>query len=205
MERNERSEALRRLFTLLVRHTIQPSFRFPGAGAARRTLEACIATLDEKLPYVGSECLVDFCVSQAYRMACLQAPAGRRWTVAHAFGKRAVERYLEQRPAMRYFEDRWLESCRISREALIRKIERPREHPYACFLYPEYEEPTKRRRISTPAGYAVCCISTLLWTPFSPSCRRCSNAPQCRDATRRLYPELFRLRCQAWQQKGPAA
>ena len=66
---------------------------------------------------------------------------------------------------------------------------------------PEYEETTKRRQHSTEAGYLVCALSTLMWTPFSPSCSKCAKAEPCRRRTQARYPELYRIRCEAWRKK----
>ena len=63
------------------------------------------------------------------------------------------------------------------------------------------EETTKRRLLSTEAGYLVCALSTLMWTPFSPSCSKCAKAEPCRRRTQARYPELYRIRCEAWRKK----
>ena len=101
----------------------------------------------------------------------------------------------------RYREELWLGSFSLSREELAASVEDRSRHPFSRFVYPEYEETTKRRLLSTEAGYAVCGASTLLWTPFSPSCRRCAHAGRCRRRTEALYPELYRLRREAWTKR----
>lgn len=70
------------------------------------------------------------------------------------------------------------------------------------FLYPEYEDATKCRRIGTEAGLYVCSLSTLLWTPLSPVCRECTMAEKCREMTCERYPELYRLRVEHGKQGG---
>ena len=101
----------------------------------------------------------------------------------------------------RYREDRWLKSFGLSRHDLARAVEDRRSHPFGRFIYPEYEETTKRRLLSTEAGYLVCALSTLMWTPFSPSCSKCAKAEPCRRRTQARYPELYRIRCEAWRKK----
>ena len=48
---------------------------------------------------------------------------------------------------------------------------------------------------------AVEALSTLMWTPFSPSCSKCAKAEPCRRRTQARYPELYRIRCEAWRKK----
>ena len=93
------------------------------------------------------------------------------------------------------------EEFRAVRHDLARAVEDRRSHPFGRFIYPEYEETTKRRLLSTEAGYLVCALSTLMWTPFSPSCSKCAKAEPCRRRTQARYPELYRIRCEAWRKK----
>lgn len=125
----------------------------------------------------------------------------RKWNVSHSFGKKAIGRYLRSGKERRYREDRWLKSFGLSRHDLARAVEDRRSHPFGRFIYPEYEETTKRRLLSTEAGYLVCALSTLMWTPFSPSCSKCAKAEPCRRRTQARYPELYRIRCEAWRKK----
>lgn len=139
--------------------------------------------------------LPDICISgydTAYR---------RKWNVSHSFGKKAIDRYLRSGKERRYREDRWLKSFGLSRHDLARAVEDRRSHPFGRFIYPEYEETTKRRLLSTEAGYLICALSTLMWTPFSPSCSKCAKAEPCRRRTQARYPELYRIRCEAWRKK----
>lgn len=88
------------------------------------------------------------------------------------------------------------------RGGLLHEVRDRSQHPLAKFLYPEYEDATKRRRIGTEAGLYVCCLSTLLWTPLSPVCQECAMAGKCREMTRERYPELYRLRVEHDKQGG---
>lgn len=44
-------------------------------------------------------------------------------------------------------------------------------------------------------------VTMLMWTPFSPSCSKCAKAEPCRRRTQARYPELYRIRCEAWRKK----
>lgn len=51
-------------------------------------------------------------------------------------------------------------------------------------------------------GAYICTRSTLLWTPFSPVCRACAMAVQCRTLEQRRYPELLRIREEQYGKGG---
>ena len=150
---------------------------------------------------LSAERLSDFCICQTYAISGYDTAYRRKWNVSHSFGKKAIGRYLRSGKERRYREDRWLKSFGLSRHDLARAVEDRRSHPFGRFIYPEYEETTKRRLLSTEAGYLVCALSTLMWTPFSPSCSKCAKAEPCRRRTQARYPELYRIRCEAWRKK----
>lgn len=185
-----------RLFTLLVRRTLDNAFRFPGGGLARRTVDDCMESLAGGADAPARERVVDFCVCSVYAMTFYEEKVLRGWTSVHSFGPKALERFARNTPTHRYWEDRWLKEHGLSRGELLQEVRDRSEHPLAKFLYPEYEDATKRRRIGTEAGLYVCCQSTLLWTPLSPVCSECAMADVCRKMTRKRYPELYRLRAE---------
>lgn len=201
MERLEWMNSCRRLFTHVMRCTVWADFVFPGGGLAERALIECRRYLCQEVGSdVGEERMADFCICQAYAISRFDAAYRRRWKVSHSFGRKAVIRYLKSGMQSRYYEDRWLKANGLSRVALLGMVRCRREHPFARFIYPEYEDVTKSRLLSSEAGYAVCAFSTLLWTPFSKVCCRCAYVGKCRHRTEILYPELYRIRCQEWQQ-----
>nr|DAP23305.1 MAG TPA: hypothetical protein [Caudoviricetes sp.] len=120
----------------------------------------------------------------------------------HSFGRKALERFARNTSTHRYWEDRWLKEHGLSRGGLLHEVRDRSQHPLAKFLYPEYEDATKCRRIGTEAGLYVCSLSTLLWTPLSPVCRECTMAEKCREMTCERYPELYRLRVEHGKQGG---
>lgn len=201
MERKEWIDGCRRLFARLVRAAVWADFTFPAGGRSGRQLGTCFDLLCREVVSVSGERLADFCICQAYTLSGYGTSYRRRWNVSHSFGEKAVRRYLCSGKGRRYHEDRWLESHGLSRPALAGMVIDRSRHPLDRFIYPEYEERTKRRLLSTEAGYVVCALSTLLWTPFSPSCGKCRRSGECRRRTEAIYPELFRLRCEAWLKK----
>lgn len=69
------------------------------------------------------------------------------------------------------------------------------------FVAPHWEEQTKSRLLSTEVGYYICGSSTLLWSPFSESCGKCTYAEKCRERTAKLYPELLRIRLAEFEER----
>lgn len=201
MERKEWIDGCRRLFTRLVRTTVWADFVFPTGGKSDRQLGMCFDGLCREVVSVSAERLSDFCICQTYAISGYDTAYRRKWNVSHSFGKKAIGRYFRSGKERRYREDRWLKSFGLSRHDLARAVEDRRSHPFGRFIYPEYEETTKRRLLSTEAGYLVCALSTLMWTPFSPSCSKCAKAEPCRRRTQARYPELYRIRCEAWRKK----
>lgn len=169
---------------------------------AERTVSFCLAALEHQYGELNEERLVDFCICQGYALSGYGVEYHPRWKVSHSFGKKAFSRFLGDHAGCRYYENRWLKENGISRCALQASIADRSSHPFRRFIYPEYEDHTKSRLLSTDAGFAVCGLSTLLWTPFSPACQKCRQGESCRKRTERCFPELYRLRLEAWQRKG---
>lgn len=187
---------LTRILTLLIRRTLWHDFSFPRGYVAQRAAQACTAALERSYGALSPERMADFCICQAFAISGFEEQYRRRWRPAHSCGSKALERFAAATPARRYYEDRWLEKFGLSRQGLAAQAAQ-REHPLARFIYPEWEETTKRRLLGSQAGYLICGCSTLLWAPQSPACGRCPRQQTCRVRTQRLYPELYRLRCEA--------
>lgn len=185
-----------------MRQTGWQNFTFPGGGLSERTISACLITLQKLYGEVGSERLVDYCVCQGYAMSGYSANYQNQWKITHSFGNKAIVRFTKSNAGRRYYEDCWLKEHGLSRNVLLACIVDRSEHPYHRFIYPEYEDHTKHRLLSTEAGYTVCALSTLLWTPFSPVCRVCKLTNACQERTKEILPELYRIRCEAWREKG---
>ena len=190
----EKSKCISRLFVLLVRQTVRPTFVMPGGRLAEKQVDDALDYLTKHYCEVGLERIVDYCVCQVYRVSAFGADYLPKWKVSHSFGVKALTRFVTRKPGQKYYEDRWLAGFKLTREDLLREIEDRGVHPLFRFIYPDYEDATKRRALSSEVGYYICGVSTLLWTPFSPVCRACAKAVKCQSRTQKLYPEIYRLR-----------
>lgn len=199
MGKQVKNKDYRKVFTLLMRQTGWPEFCFPGGGQSERVLTLCMSALEVHYGEVSRERLVDFCVCQGYAMSGYGKEYFCRWKVNHSFGEKAIARFVKGNAGRRYYENGWLKEHGLSRDFLLASIGESKEHPYERFIYPEYEEHTKRRLLSSEAGYWVCGLSTLLWTPFSPACGECAFSLACQRRTQMCLAELYRIRLEAWQ------
>lgn len=182
-----------------MRKTVDAAFRFPGGGSAQRAVDGCMERLDGRTGKLSREKIVDFCICQVYAITFYAVDNLRRWKPTHSFGEKAIERFKGNSRARRYWEDRWLREHTLSRKGLVEMIRDRSRHPLSKFIYPESEDTTKARKVGTEAGMYVCSVSTLMWTPFSPVCRECAVSDACRQMTREHYPELCRIREEAWK------
>lgn len=192
METEKKTNEMIKVFTFLMKR-VYPRFNFPGGGAAQCAVTSCIASL-ESGGQLDEERVVDFCVCQVYALSRFGEDYESRWRVSHSFGKRAMRRFAETKREVCFYEDKWLRKNELSRELLCELIRDRSKHPQAKFIYPQYEDRTKKRLLGTVLGYYICGASTLLWTPFSPVCQSCPKAAACEHRTRMLFPELYRIR-----------
>lgn len=197
----ENSKSMSYLFTVLMRRSVFPGFAFPGGKIAEQRVDACLDYLTLHYGTVGLERIVNFCVCQVYAISGFSPGYLLKWKLSHSFGERACVRFVTRKPGQKYYEDRWLKDCGLDRERLQGIIEDRGVHPFYRFIYPSWEDRTKRRAVSTEAGYFICAASTLLWTPFSLVCRMCRFSDVCQKRTQHLYPELYRIRIAEYQAK----
>ena len=195
------NKLMRRLFIYVVRRTKKKDYVFPTGGIIDRGIDNCTNLLTAHYGALSEIRMVDYCVYQMYRVSCMAPVNQSRWKVYHAFTPNAIDNFLSRKKGGEYYENNWLSGYNITREQLVRYIDNRYVHPMAKFIYPEYEERTKKRAISTDAGYHICLLSTLLWTPHSKACTTCVNASKCKERTGRKYPELYRLRLESMQNR----
>lgn len=202
MERAEQIKCTIRVFTVLMKQ-LSPRFSFPKGGVATKTVSSCLDSLETEFTAgLSPERMVDYCVCQVYAASRFdEGYVTSRWKVTHSFGKKALERFKETGKAKKYYEDKWLRECDLSRPMLLSLIENKKRHPLYKFIYPDYEDVTKMRMLSSEVGYYICALSTLLWTPFSPACRNCLKADLCKERTRSRYPELYRIRLEEFRKE----
>lgn len=198
MEKSVRIRLTIRLFELLVRRMVSPTFTFKGGYATARTVEQCLDSLcKERGTEPSPECVADFCICQVYAINGFSADyLATKWYPAHSFGRKAMQRFLSRTPARRRREELWIRREGLTVEMLYAMLRDRSHHPLWRYLNPGYEEATKLRLLGADAGYYICGASTLLWNPFSEACTRCPKAAGCRERTRKTYPELYRIRCE---------
>jgi hypothetical protein len=197
MELDETKKHIRKIFTLLITRLVDASFTFPGGSTADRVLESVHHNIVKNYGEVTPERLVDYLITTAYRY--------RNQNIVNAkaaLGNASFVKYKAKTTGQDYYQNQWLASAKLTKEDLIRTINKHGgKHPLADYIYLSSEEPTKRRFLNTIAGYLLCTRSTLGWSPFSPTCRICTQAQQCEQTTQKKNRELYRIRKELWQQQ----
>lgn len=191
------------VFSHIIKTVISPSFRIIKSGENTRILERWIAHMDSEYGSLSKERIVDYCVCQTYQISKLDDNyLSSMWKVSHSFSDKgkAWDRYQNTSKQIKYYEDKWLGSNGMSRTSLLGLIKDKDKHPLSHLINPSFEEHTKSRHLGTDVGYGICGASTLLYNPFSKSCQSCCNSDSCILRTKGLYPELHRIRMEAWDQ-----
>lgn len=174
---------------------LSPAFSFPGGSVAEKAVSSCLDLLEEAgKGAVSRERIIDFCICQVYAIQGFGDGYLKRWKVCHSFGKKALERFDRNHSRKKHYEDVWLKEHKLSRAKLLEFFADKKEHPLKKFLFPEYEEKTKGRLHNTEAGFCVCLLSTLLYTPFSLSCQKCKHSKRCICILEKKHGELYRIR-----------
>lgn len=177
------------MFTTIAVKLINPEFKFSQGGAAKRLVSNALDKLEKKTGSLSRERVVDYVVCSAYPFK----DRGTEWTVNQVFGPKSIERFDTDKGRV-YYENRWLRQGGLSRGSLVMMIVDKSQHPQAKYIYMPMEERTKLRMINSEAGYAICQISTLGWSPLSDACQKCKYQSACQKETEKKYPELYRLR-----------
>lgn len=177
-----------KVFQEIVTRLINPNFVVSSGGKSVRIVTKALNALEQKFGTLTAERIADYCVSSAYVFKQRQT-----FTICQALGAKSIERFNSDK-GLRYYEDKWLAEANIVRNDLVRLIVDKQSHPLSKFVYPLYEETTKRRVLNQEPGYYVCQVLTLGWTPFSSACSQCKYADKCQAETSKKHPELYRLR-----------
>lgn len=196
------TKQMRTIFIHIMRQTATQSISFPEGGVVSKRIASCITKLRNHYPILGTERIAEYCIFQVYRVSCMSKINRDRWKPISAFTDSAVKNFITRNVDGKYYEDRWLEQFNLGRKELVGYFEHRSKHPMARFIYPKYEERTKSRAISTEAGYYICLLSTMLWTPYSKACQECIYAERCRERTMAKFPELYRLRISSNVREG---
>lgn len=190
-----------RVFSTIIKSAILPSFKIPNGGETVRTVSGWADAMEKEYGTLSQSRIVDYCVCQAYQMSKIEDDyISDKWKLSHSFSinGKSWDRYKDTNKRIKYYEDKWLSSCGLDRYQLSGVAKDRSSHPLSHLIYPEYEEYTKSRKINTEVGCFICEKSTLLYTPYSESCSVCQFAEGCQEKTQTLYPELYRIRMEAW-------
>lgn len=189
MEKEKLTKQTATVFTAIIKKLVNPTFKFPKGGAAKRHLATFFAQAEKEFGAVTCERLVDLCVTGAYTIRDFE-----NWTIKQVFSAATINRVKEHKRGILFYQNQWLETVGLSRGALLGLIKDRKEHPQAKFIYVQSEEKTKRRQLNRRTGFLLCQVSTLGWSPLSASCQECQFTEDCRKETERKYPEIYRLR-----------
>lgn len=177
------------VFTEIIKKLVDPTFKFSKGGATTKLLQKFLDRFEKEFGAVTCERLVDFCVCAAYTFK-----NRKPLPLQQVFGPQSILRIKEQTRGQRFYQNQWLETVGLSREALVNLIKDRREHPQAKYIYVASEELTKKRQLNHKLGYLICQTSTLGWSPLSEACQNCQFVADCQKETEYKYPELYRLR-----------
>lgn len=201
MDREERlAKRIKTVYTEIMKRLVDPAFSFPEGGKINRQL---FQFVQEFTQTCGGEFntarLVDYCVFQIHKNR--NAPYQRN-LAPKTFGATAFQKYLSMSSKQKkYMEDQWLSEAQLTRAYLNSLICNKEEHPQKKFIYMPSEEGTKKRCINTDIGFVICSTSTLMWSPFSPTCQMCKQADMCKKETANKYPELYRIRLEEYGER----
>lgn len=189
---------IKSIYTEIAKRLIDPSFKFPDGGATKRKLSKWIKDFTTVCGgEINSSRIVDYCVFQLHKNRTAEF---QQRLAPNVFGKTALGKYKSMSSREKtYMENQWLSEANLTRAYLNSLIsEHKKEHPLAKYIYMEAEESTKKRCLNTMAGYAICQVSTLRWSPFSETCNVCDYADKCQRETERRTPELYRIRIEKY-------
>lgn len=188
---------IKTVYTEIARRLTDPTFSFPEGGKTERQLSQFIRQFTQLCGGdFNKERLVDYCVFQIHKNR--NSPY-QRSLAPKTFGTTALQKYQSMSSKeKKYVEDQWLSEAKLTRVYLSSLICNKTEHPQAKYIYMAAEESTKKRCVNTEIGMVICSTSTLMWSPFSPTCQRCVNAERCKEETEAKYPELYRIRLEEY-------
>ena len=198
MERDRKHKLIKHVFNFLMQETTRKDFALSRGGKTDLIINNCLDMLEKKYGNIGPKKIIDYCICQVY-VANKYEHTLKYGTVFHFFGDKAVGRFVNSPQGIAYYEDKWLKEHSLSRANLVKRFGDEIENPLHRFVFPEYEERTKKRVLNQEAGFIICLSSTLLWTPFSATCLSCRWQERCKQAARDMYPKLYSLRIVEYQ------
>jgi hypothetical protein len=191
MEKERLIKQVTTVYAEIVTRLVDKTFKFSKGGKTIRIISLFLDRFEKEYGSITKERLVDFCICAAY---LYREKEKEQWTIQHVFGQASLNRFRESKHGKTFYEDQWLSTAQLTREYLCHLITDRSEHPHAKYIYVLSEEGTKKRMLNQEAGYLLCRISTLGWSPASETCGQCKFTHDCMQETQCKYPELYRIR-----------
>ena len=195
----QKSKSVIRLFTLLMRKTVNTQFNLPGGTLPGKIVDKWLVGFENRYGNASATRLADYCICQVYHIHRAAEQYLPKWKISHSFGDKAMLRFAASDSLRYHKENCWLHEHNLTREKLATYLQDAGKHPLQDFIHPQYDEQTKRRKLSTQVGFYFCCCSTTLWTPFSKACSECTFARKCVERLKQFQPELYRLRSEKFK------
>ena len=196
LSKNNFATKFEAIYTYTHKTLLESNFRFPqGVAGGRKSFDKAVDRLWSLYgESAGEGWIVDYCLAQLYYYKD-SLGGKKKFSLNWSFGAKAVERYVNEKTGTKYYQNKWLKAKGIQRREIAERfIPKTQVHPLKKFIYPEYEEGTKIKKINTEDGYVKCGILTTLHAPKSSACQRCVYAERCKERLRKTNYELFRLR-----------
>ena len=193
MELEKLNSKAKEIFLSVFSKTLDKEFKFNESTLDKSIFKFIqeITPIEHGLVSVGVITDYMICQAHAYRE---WEKWSRVFMASWFFSEKAISRFYEAKPGLKYYEDKWLSSFGLDRGDLKMSFISKEEHPMRKYIHMEAEESTKRRFLNQDVGYGLCVESTLMWSPMSEVCRICDYKQRCLEALKKAYPELYRLR-----------
>lgn len=199
MDVDQKFIKIARMFYEVVKRLVSDGWSLPTTSPF--VIKCGIERLDKLFPNGCSDGrIVDFVVYQIYRYREMIGVKGTKWNLLWCFSDTAVKKFQHQfldekgKSGMMYYIDQWLSEADLNRGVLEGMITDSSKHRLAKFIYLPSEDGVKKRFINTDLGYLLCLQNTTGWAPESPVCSKCNNFDKCCESTKKMFPELVRLR-----------
>lgn len=207
MELKDKTNKVKTMIETLIKKAVNPKWQFSGSGVVALKLQQGLEQLPGVFGMAGLDDsrIVDYIVYQVYRNRDWIEQG--KWEVNNMFSPNSQAKYKHQfmsaegKAGINYYINQWLEDCDLTREMLAAIIAPPKQNRLKDMIYQESEELIKMRWHNTDEGFALCQQSTTGWSPLSKACKECKNWVECGKQTKERFPELMRLRKEAYYGK----
>ena len=181
------------VYRAITKATIPNPQPFRGGEREKKMMMIVMGYLNNKFGGLTEDRIVDYCIAMVHYRKDM-----KNLYHTQVFSPSVMVRYAEFNYKKKYFENKWLAEHHLTREGLVNLIKDRQVHRFNRYLFMRSEESTKQRSVENWLGPMFCEQTTTLYSPFSPTCQECPFADQCQERTNQLYPEILRVRREAW-------